>query len=135
MRSSGYVQKNPTIQTSQNAIGKNTCYRGKVPDDAPPPRGKRVVFTVFVDANLYHDLRKSVTGIIHCANQTIIDFFPSCLPLRLLPSVRNTLPGLARNRSRYPFHLPLPQRSHRTRYGYVRTTSPLLTQPPCPIRS
>jgi hypothetical protein len=41
-----------------------------------PPLGKRVVFTAFVDANLYHDLisGKSVTGIIHCANQTI-DFF------------------------------------------------------------
>jgi hypothetical protein len=92
----------------------------EVPDDAPPPLGKRVVFTAFVDANLYHDLisGKSVTGIIHCANQTI-DFFPSCsLPLRLLPSVQNTLqPGHARTDPRYPFHLPLPRRSHRTCYG------------------
>jgi hypothetical protein len=60
---------------------ENTCYRGakeEVPDDAPPPLGKRVVFTAFVDANLYHDLisGKSVTGIIHCANQTLLIFFP-----------------------------------------------------------
>jgi hypothetical protein len=61
------------------------------------------VFTAFVDANLYHDLisGKSVTGIIHCANRPLLISFPNCsLPLRLLPSVQNTLqPGHARNRS------------------------------------
>ena len=35
------------------------------------------MFTSYVDANLYHDLisGKSVTGIVHCANQTVIDTF------------------------------------------------------------
>jgi hypothetical protein len=38
--------------------------------------GKRVVFTTYVDANLFHDLisGKSVTGTLHWANQTVIDF-------------------------------------------------------------
>jgi hypothetical protein len=36
----------------------------------------RVVFTTYVDANLFHDLisGKSVTGTLHWANQTVIDF-------------------------------------------------------------
>ena len=59
---------------------EHSCYRGakeEIPEDIPIPRGKRVVFTSFVDANLYHDMisGKSVTGIIHMANQTVIDFF------------------------------------------------------------
>ena len=59
---------------------KYAVYRGAkedLPDNMPPPRGKRVVFTSYVDANLYHDLisGKSVTGIVHCANQTVIDTF------------------------------------------------------------
>ena len=59
---------------------KYVVYRGAkedIPDDMPPPRGKRVVFTSYVDANLYHDLisGKSVTGVVHCANQTVIDVF------------------------------------------------------------
>ena len=35
------------------------------------------MFTSCVDANLYHDLisGKSVTGVVHCANQTVIDTF------------------------------------------------------------
>ena len=46
------------------------------PDDAPSPLGKAVVTTTDVDANLYHDLisGRSVTCIIHMANQTVIDF-------------------------------------------------------------
>ena len=57
-----------------------TCYQGSKeenPTDAPTPRGKRVRFTSNVDANLYHDLisGQSVTGILHLANQTLIDTF------------------------------------------------------------
>ena len=57
-----------------------TCYSGaqeQVPDDAPRPLGKEVKTTSFVDANLYHDLvsGKSVTGILHMLNQTVIDSY------------------------------------------------------------
>jgi hypothetical protein len=59
---------------------KYTCYHGAeevLPQDAPRPLGKRVVFSAYVDANLYHDLvsGRSVTGIIHLANKTVIDYF------------------------------------------------------------
>lgn len=59
---------------------EHTCYRGakeEVDVDSPKPLGKRVIFTSYVDANLYHDLLngKSVTGILHMANQTVIDYF------------------------------------------------------------
>jgi len=57
-----------------------TCYSGakeEIPQDAPRPLGKGVKTTTFVDANLYHDLisGKSVTGLIHMFNQTIIDSY------------------------------------------------------------
>ena len=57
-----------------------TAYAGAeevIPKDAPIPLGLRVLFTTYVDANLYHDLisGKSVTGIIHLANQTPVDWF------------------------------------------------------------
>ena len=43
----------------------------------PPPKGKHVVTTTYVDANLYHDLLtgKAVTGVLHFVNQTPIDWF------------------------------------------------------------
>ena len=55
-----------------------TCYHGAaevLPNDAPPPLGKRVILSAYVDANLYHDLisGRSVTGIFHLANKTPID--------------------------------------------------------------
>ena len=45
--------------------------------DAPKPLGKRVVLTTYVDANLYHDLisGRSVTGILHMANKTPLDWY------------------------------------------------------------
>ena len=57
-----------------------TCYGGSkeaLPDDAPVPRGKRVVTSSYVDANLYHDLisGKAVTGILHFLNKTPIDWY------------------------------------------------------------
>ena len=57
-----------------------TCYQGAkehVPDDVPKPLGKRVQLTTYVDANLYHDLisGRSVTGILHLANKTPIDWY------------------------------------------------------------
>ena len=57
-----------------------TCYHGskeEIPKDIPSPRGKRVITTTFVDANLLHDLisGKAVTGILHMANKTPIDWF------------------------------------------------------------
>ena len=57
-----------------------TCYAGateNVPTDAPTPRGKSVITTTYVDANLLHDLisGRSVTGILHMLNQTPVDWY------------------------------------------------------------
>jgi hypothetical protein len=48
-----------------------------IPIDIPTPLGKPVVMTTYVDANLYHDLvtGRSVTGILHLFNKTIVDWF------------------------------------------------------------
>jgi hypothetical protein len=48
-----------------------------VPEDAPPPKGKYVTSTSYVDANLMHDIAtgKSVTGILHFLNKTPIDSY------------------------------------------------------------
>jgi hypothetical protein len=63
------------IQKSSTTGRTHVTGEPRKPDDAPPPLGKRVVFTAFVDANLYHDLISgSRSQVIHCANQTIIDF-------------------------------------------------------------
>lgn len=49
----------------------------EIPQDLPVPKGKAVRTTTFEDANLQHDLTtgRSVTGVIHLANQTPIDWF------------------------------------------------------------
>ena len=57
-----------------------SVYKGAkelIPEDCPPPRGKSARFSSYVDANLLHDLisGKSVTGILHFANKTPIDWF------------------------------------------------------------
>jgi len=57
-----------------------TCYHGAaelIPTDAPKSHGKRVQLAAYFDANLYHDLisGRSVTGILHLANKTVIDFY------------------------------------------------------------
>ena len=48
-----------------------------LPDNAPEPLGKPVTLTHFVDANLMHDLSTghSLTGILHLANKTPIEWF------------------------------------------------------------
>ena len=48
-----------------------------LPDDAPPPLGKRVTLTHYVDANLFHDALtgRSVTGILHFVNATPIEWY------------------------------------------------------------
>jgi len=48
-----------------------------MPTDAPEPKGNKVVLTTYVDANLCHDLitGRSVTSILHLANQTPIDWY------------------------------------------------------------
>jgi hypothetical protein len=48
-----------------------------IPTDAPPPLGKYVTLTHYVDANLMHDVvtGRSVTGILHMVNKTPIDWF------------------------------------------------------------
>ena len=57
-----------------------TCYHGAkeaLPTDAPEPKGKPVHLSSYVDANLCHDLisGRSVTGILHLANKTPIDWY------------------------------------------------------------
>ncbi len=46
-------------------------------DDVPPPLGKHITLTHYVDANLYHDMitGRSVTGILHLVNKTPIDWY------------------------------------------------------------
>jgi hypothetical protein len=48
-----------------------------LPDNNPIPLGKPVVMTTFVDANLYHNFvtGKSVSGILHLYNKTVIDWY------------------------------------------------------------
>ncbi|KAL7570791.1 hypothetical protein ACA910_014420 [Epithemia clementina (nom. ined.)] len=48
-----------------------------IPQDIPEPRGKPVVTTSYVDANLYHDVvtGKAVTAVLHLLNQTPVDWY------------------------------------------------------------
>jgi hypothetical protein len=72
------------IRTEEPDIGaipydwEHSCIHGAKEeiDHGTKALGKRVVFTTYVDANLFHDLisGKSVTGTLHWANQTVIDF-------------------------------------------------------------
>ena len=49
----------------------------EVPSDLPPPKGKMVRMTTFVDANLMHCkvTGKSATGVLHLINQTPVEWF------------------------------------------------------------
>ena len=49
----------------------------ELPRDAPAPKGKPVVFTTYVDANLYHDhvTGRAVTGVLHYINQTPFEWY------------------------------------------------------------
>ena len=49
----------------------------ELPDKMPKPKGKRVVISTFVDANLMHDMitGRSVSGILHMVNKTPIEWF------------------------------------------------------------
>ena len=53
-----------------------------LPHDAPAPLGKRVVFTTYVDANLYHDWAtgRAVSGVLHFINQTPFEWFTKKQP-------------------------------------------------------
>ena len=53
-----------------------------VPDDAPTPYGPRVTITTYVDVNLCHDVitGRSVTGVLHLLNQSIIDYYTKKQP-------------------------------------------------------
>ena len=48
-----------------------------VPSDLPKALGLTVLFTTYVDANLYHDLLtgRSVSGILHLMNQTPFEYY------------------------------------------------------------
>ncbi|KAL7575081.1 hypothetical protein ACA910_000450 [Epithemia clementina (nom. ined.)] len=47
-----------------------------IPDNIPEPKGKPVVTTSYVDANLFHDIvtGKAVTAVLHLLNQTPVDW-------------------------------------------------------------
>jgi hypothetical protein len=49
----------------------------ELPYKAPPPLGKQVILTHYVDANLYHNVLtgRSVTGVLHFLNGTPIDWY------------------------------------------------------------
>jgi hypothetical protein len=49
----------------------------ELPYDMPKPKGKPLMTTTFVDANLMHDLitGRACTGILHMFNKTPIDWF------------------------------------------------------------
>ena len=48
-----------------------------LPTNAPKPLGNPVTTITYVDANLYHDIitGRSVTGILHLCNQTLVDWY------------------------------------------------------------
>jgi hypothetical protein len=74
-----------------------------LPKDAPPPLGKYVTVTYYVDANLYHDMLtgRSITGILHLMNKTPIDWVHAKVPtfwIKRRADVRtvNDLPNVIR---------------------------------------
>ena len=54
----------------------------EIPPDAPTPKGKPIILTSYVDANLHHDMitGRSVTAVLHFANQTPIEWFSKKQP-------------------------------------------------------
>jgi hypothetical protein len=59
---------------SRSVYGK---VKERIPEDAPVPRGRYVVTSSYVDANLYHDHinGRALTGILHFLNATPIDWY------------------------------------------------------------
>ena len=53
-----------------------------VPTDAPEPKGKPVIHSKYVDANLFHDMitGRAVTGCIDMLNQTTVEWFSKKQP-------------------------------------------------------
>jgi hypothetical protein len=49
----------------------------QLPSDAPPPLGKKIVLTTYVDANLMHDqvTGRSVTAVLHFINKTPFEWY------------------------------------------------------------
>lgn len=49
----------------------------EIPNNIPKAKGREVIFTMYADANLYHDkvTGRSVTGLILMLNKTPIDWF------------------------------------------------------------
>ena len=61
-------------------LSMHTVYGSPTEEDPPhmpPPKGKQVRTSTFVDANLMHDwvTGRSCTGILHMINQTPIQWF------------------------------------------------------------
>ena len=65
---------------AQEMDWSTSVYEGckeEIPEDAPPPRGKEMRITTYVDANLLHcrATGRSVSGILHLVNSTPIEWF------------------------------------------------------------
>jgi len=69
---SGLVE--PIYKWEYSVYGNTT---EEIPNNIPEPLGNDVITTSYIDANLYHDMLtgRSVTGILHLLNQTIIDWY------------------------------------------------------------
>jgi hypothetical protein len=75
-----YRTELPDISDFIKQDWSNSAYAGtreEYPKNLPPARGRQVLMTTFVDANLMHDVLsgKSVTGVLHFFNKTPIDWF------------------------------------------------------------
>ena len=95
---------------------ERTVYGGVkevIPKDIFKPLGKRVITTIYLDANLLHDIltRKSVTAVLHFVNTTPTDwllkrqatdetptysskFVAAKTPTEQIMDIRNTLRNL-----------------------------------------
>jgi hypothetical protein len=58
-------------------IGATGNVQELVPNDAPLPLGNCVTTVTYTDANQYHEILsgRSVTGVLHLCNQTLIDWY------------------------------------------------------------
>jgi hypothetical protein len=70
-----YSQLPPQIFSWARSVYGNV--KEIIPEDAPPPRGKKIVLTSYVDANLMHDqiTGRSVTAVLHFLNKTPFEWF------------------------------------------------------------
>lgn len=79
------TERSDSTQKSQNLTTQNHGWEqiiyGNVhellPVDVPQPLGPEIVITMYIEANLCHNITtgKSVTGVLHLLNHTVIDYY------------------------------------------------------------